>query len=75
MVIKLWCNNRIHSRLQIGSGCICQTLVSAYCAGVECRNLAGLLGAAVVGPGLSLGAAGAVAGYVTFRWVYSKTEQ
>lgn len=39
------------------------------------RNIAGLAGAAVFGPGLQLGKTGAVAGYFLVRWVYSKTEQ
>uniref|UniRef100_A0A383VI33 Peptidase M48 domain-containing protein n=1 Tax=Tetradesmus obliquus TaxID=3088 RepID=A0A383VI33_TETOB len=39
------------------------------------RNLAGLLGAAVAGPGLRLGLPGMVVGYVACRWIYSKTEQ
>lgn len=39
------------------------------------RNVAGLAGAAVFGPGLQLGKTGAVAGYFLVRWVYSKTEQ
>jgi len=39
------------------------------------RNIAGLAGAAVFGPGLQLGKTGAVAGYFLVRWAYSKTEQ
>eukprot|EP00775_Hariotina_reticulata_P003169 gene3169-3447_t len=39
------------------------------------RNIIGIVGAAVLGPGLRLGTGGAIAGYCVFRWVYSKTEQ
>eukprot|EP00879_Flechtneria_rotunda_P004587 GHRR01004842.1.p1 GENE.GHRR01004842.1~~GHRR01004842.1.p1 ORF type:complete len:405 (+),score=137.00 GHRR01004842.1:287-1501(+) len=39
------------------------------------RNIVGLVGAAVVGPGLQLGSAGAFAGFFAFKWIYSKTEQ
>lgn len=39
------------------------------------RNIAGVAGAVVFGPGLQLGKTGAVAGFLLVRWVYSKTEQ
>jgi hypothetical protein len=39
------------------------------------RNIAGIAGAALFGPGLQLGRTGAVAGFFLVRWVYSKTEQ
>lgn len=39
------------------------------------RNIAGIAGAAIFGPGLQLGRTGAVAGFFLVRWVYSHTEQ
>jgi hypothetical protein len=39
------------------------------------RNIAGIAGAALLGPGLQLGRTGAVAGFFLVRWVYCKTEQ
>jgi hypothetical protein len=39
------------------------------------RNIAGVAGTLLFGPGLQLGKTGAVAGFLLVRWVYSKTEQ
>lgn len=39
------------------------------------RNLAGVCGSLLFGPGLQLGKTGAVVGFCLVRWVYTKTEQ
>jgi hypothetical protein len=45
------------------------------CAAAGARNVAGMLGAVLTGPGLGFGVRGAFLGYTAVRWMYGKAEQ